>query len=440
MTNSAELQRVFDRQTAHKRELALSTAAQRAEKLARLRDGILAHAEAIKLALHQDLGKPMSDELPMEVGLVLGDIEDAIAHLEEWMKPAPVALGSAAAGSRAYIQYEPRGQVLILAAWNFPFSLAISPLVAALAAGNTAVVKTNEMAPATAEVIGRLIGATFAEEEVAAFTGDVQEAVALQALPFDHVFFTGSPEVGKAVMTAAARNLASVTLELGGKCPAVIDERCNLEAAQNFVAMGRMFNLGQTCLCIDYAVVPESLCERFVDGVAAAIRQHFYDGDSYRKERNSRMVDRRNFQRVKGYIDDAVARGARIAFGGGTDEENLIIEPTILTNVAPDALIMKHEIFGPVLPVLTYRDRDEAVSIVNTRQKPLGMYIYSEDETFIRDLLARTSSGGVTINGWANHYFEPGLPFGGVNHSGQGSYHGVHGFRELSHARSVYAV
>jgi aldehyde dehydrogenase (NAD+) len=193
-------------------------------------------------------------------------------------------------------------------------------------------------------------------------------------------------------------------------------------------------------LCIDYAIVPESLCHRFVEGVAEKLKAMYYPNATYNKDANSRIVDARNFQRVKAYIDDAVARGATLAFGGGVDEKNLIIEPTILLDVPPDALIMKHEIFGPVLPVVTYRDKDDAVAIVNARPKPLGMYIYSDDNTFVEYILARTSSGGVTVNGWAAHYFELGLPFGGVNHSGHGSYHGIHGFRELSHARSVYQV
>lgn len=440
MADSTEFRRVFDKQSINKRKVALSTADERKQKLARLRDAVLRNVEGIKKALYQDIGKPMTDEVPFEAGAVVVDIEDAINNLDAWMTPTPVSLQNAPAGASAYIKYEPRGQVLILSAWNFPFALALSPLVAAIAAGDTAIIKANEMGPATGQIIAKIIAECFAEDEVAVFAGDVKEAIALQELPFDHVFFTGSPEVGKAVMTAAAKNLSSVTLELGGKCPAIVGPSCDMAAVLANISIGRTFNLGQTCLCVDYAIVPESLRDRFVEGVAENLKGMYYQNSAYNKDANSRIVDARNFRRVKGYIDDAVARGATIAFGGDVDEDNLIIEPTILLDVPPDAQIMKQEIFGPVLPVVTYRDQDEAVAIVNARPKPLGMYIYSDDDAFVEYVLARTSSGGVTVNGWAAHYFELGLPFGGVNHSGHGSYHGIHGFRELSHARSVYRV
>jgi aldehyde dehydrogenase (NAD+) len=434
------LKQVFYKQSVHKKDVAPGDAQTRRQKLAKLRDAITANHDAIKQALFRDLGKPVTAEPSFEAMMVLGDIEEAMASLDDWMKPTEVAVRSGGSDARAYIKYEPRGQVLIMSAWNFPFSLALSPLVAAIAAGNTAVIKTNEMAPATAKVIANLIEACFGDDEVAVFTGDVREAIALQELPFDHVFFTGSPEVGKSVMAAAAKHLTSVTLELGGKCPALIDENSDFDVAVQNVAVGRSFNLGQTCLCIDYAIVPESMRDRFVQGVAGLWQAMYYRNGQYNREANSRMVDVRNFRRVKGYIDDAVARGATIACGGVTDEAALIIEPTILLDVPTDAAIMKHEIFGPVLPVLSYRDKSEAVEIVNALTKPLGMYIYSRDDAFVQYVLDRTSSGGVTVNGWANHYFESNLPFGGVNHSGHGSYHGIHGFRELSHARSVFRV
>ena len=308
----------------------------------------------------------------------------------------------------------------------------------ALAAGNVACVKTNEMAPATADVVAKVIESAFSEEEVAVFTGDVNEAVALQELPFDHVFFTGSPAVGKSVMQAAAKNLTSVTLELGGKCPAIVDENANMESACGNIAIGRTFNLGQTCLCVDYAVVKQDKLEGFIEGVKGVLQATYYENGEYKPERNSRMIDERNFERVKGYIDEAIEKGASIAFGGGSDKAALVIEPTILVNVHPDSRILQEEIFGPVLPIVTYNTKEDIVDIINSKPKPLGLYIFSDNDEFIDYILDRTSSGGVSVNGWASHYFEPALPFGGVNNSGMGSYHGEYGFKEFSHQKAVY--
>lgn len=440
MTVTERMNAIFASQSVNKRHVALTSAAERKHKLETLKQAVLANAGLIAAALHQDIGKPITAEPAMEVGKVVHDIDNSIAHLDEWMQPAAVDVQAAEGSPKAFVNYEPLGQILIMAAWNFPFSLALSPLVPAIAAGNTACIKANEMAPATAGVIAKVIAEAFDENEVAVFTGDLQEAIDLQALPFDHIFFTGSPAVGKSVMMAAAKNLSSVTLELGGKCPAIVDNMDDLQLACGNIAIGRTFNLGQTCLCVDYAIVPEEKLEAFVAGVAAVLEATYYDNGVYQAARNSRIIDARNFHRVKGYLDDAISKGARVAFGGRCDEAALVIEPTILTHVAADSSILEHEIFGPLLPVLTYKNREEIIDIVNSRPKPLGLYIFSDDDDLINYVLERTSSGGVSINGWASHYFELGLPFGGVNSSGMGSYHGVHGFRELSHARSVYKV
>lgn len=437
MTEQVNVENIFERQKAHKPTMAATSAAERCLKLERLKQSVLANVQLIAQALYDDIGKPITDEPPMEVGKVIHDIDNAIANLAQWMTPIEVAVAGNE-NAHAYIKSEPLGQVLILAAWNFPFSLALCPLVPALAAGNVAIIKTNEMAPATAKAIENVIADAFSQDEVAVCTGDVNEAIALQALPFDHIFFTGSPTVGKSVMAAAAKNLASVTLELGGKCPAVVDDMPNLENACANIAIGRTFNLGQTCLCVDYAIVKQSQLEQFIEGVKTVLNATYYVDGQYQVERNSRIIDVRNFNRVKGYLDDALEKGASVAFGGACDEANLIVEPTILVNVAPDSKILQEEIFGPVLPVLSYDSVEEIVDIINANPKPLGLYVFSDNEEFIDNIISKTSSGGVSINGWASHYFEVGLPFGGVNNSGIGSYHGEHGFKELSHQKSVY--
>ncbi|MBL4827197.1 MAG: aldehyde dehydrogenase family protein [Spongiibacteraceae bacterium] len=434
------MESVFAKQKALKNQIALTSASERKVKLEKLKQAILANLDLIAKALHQDLAKPMTDEPAMEAGKVIHDIDYAIANLDGWMQPTAIEVQAVEGAPQASIKYEARGQVLIMSAWNFPFSLALSPLVPAIAAGNTACIKTNDMAPATAEIVKMVIAEAFAEDEVAVFTGDVNEAIALQSLPFDHVFFTGSPSVGKTVMSAAAKNLTSVTLELGGKCPAVVGRMDELQTACANIAIGRTFNLGQTCLCVDYAIVPEEKLEEFVAGVGAVLEATYYSNGEYQAERNSRIIDRRNFLRLKSYLDDAISKGAEVVFGGACDEEGLVIEPTILTRVSDDALIMENEIFGPILPVLTYQTLEDVVGIVNDKNKPLGLYIFSDDDEFTQSVLDQTSSGGVSVNGWANHYFESGLPFGGVNHSGMGCYHGEHGFKELSHARAIYKV
>jgi aldehyde dehydrogenase (NAD+) len=347
--------------------------------------------------------------------------------------PAPVF-----AGARARIVYEARGVCLVFGPWTFPFQLLFEPLVPVIAAGNTAILKPNELAPATSRISAQIIRQVFDEREVAVVEGGVEQANALLALPVDHVFFTGSPKVGRVVMASAARHLASVTLELGGKCPVVLDDTTDLAAAAATIAAARCYNSGQVCLCPDVAWVPESRRDALVGHLKDAVGAALYRDGKLDKSSYGRMVDRRNFDRVKGYLDDAVERGASVAFGGITEEDDLTIHPTVLLDVPADARIMHEEIFGPILPVVSYRTPTEVCAAVQSGGKPLAMYVYSNDPKFVDTIVSNTSSGGVTVNGWAMHWFEPQLPFGGVNESGIGRYHGIHGFREVSHERSVF--
>jgi len=436
-----EIERVFALQREHRWKAKNSDAAHRKAMLTRLKESVIAHADDARDALYADLGKPPEEPMMAEVMTVLGDIEEALAHLEEWMAPVdldPTPGRLISEGSKARIQYEGRGVVLLFGPWNFPYQLVLAPLVPIIAAGNTAIVKPNEMAPATSALLAKIIGETFEEHEVAVFEGGVDLANALLELPIDHVFFTGSPKVATTVMQAAATHLASVTLELGGKCPAIIDETTDLEAAAGQVAFGKHYNSGQICLSPDHVWVKQELRDAFVEHYLEWIQRNLYTADGeLNRGATAKMVDGRNLARVKAYVDDAITRGATVAGPAAVHADEERIEPTVLLDVPLDADVMRDEIFGPVLPVLTFNDVDDIASYLQSGGKPLAMYIFSDDETFVRTLLERTSSGGVTVNGWALHHSEPKLPFGGIGTSGSGRYHGHHGFKELSHERSV---
>jgi aldehyde dehydrogenase (NAD+) len=428
------VEQVFAKQRAHKWIVKNSTVAERKAKLLKLKEAVLANADAIRRALQADLRKPEAGE----IGSVENDINDALEHIESWMTPVEVQPAPMFTGARARVVYEARGVCLVFGPWNFPFQLLFEPLVPIIAAGNTAIVKPNELAPATSRVSAEIIRQTFDEREVAVFEGGIELADQLLALPVDHVFFTGSPKVGRVVMGAAARHLASVTLELGGKCPVVLDGTTDLATAAATIAAARCYNSGQVCLCPDIVWVPESKRDALVALLGEAVRAALYPDGKLNKAAFGRMVDRRNFERVKGYLDDAKARGAKIAFGGATEAEDLTIHPTVLLDVPADARIMHEEVFGPLLAVMSYRQPAEVCAAVQSGGKPLALYVYSNDPAFVDTIISNTSSGGVTVNGWAMHWFEPQLPFGGVNESGIGRYHGIHGFREVSHERSVF--
>ncbi|WP_293370399.1 aldehyde dehydrogenase family protein [Nevskia sp.] len=438
MASAQSLAEIFEAQRNHQWIVRQSTSEQRKQKLLKLKEVVLKHAAAIGDALQADLGRPVESPMSFEAGVIIGDIDHTIAHLDEWLKPRPVTLTNPSPGAQAFMQYEPRGVVLLFGAWNFPISLLFTPMIPMIAAGNCVIAKPNEMAPACSKLVAQIVAEAFDPREITVVEGGVDLSNQLLELPFDHIFLTGSPRVGKTVMAAAAKHLSSVTLELGGKCPAILDATANLAAAIPQIGIGRTMNNGQTCLCADYALVPKSMRSEFIEKLGAFITATYYDNGVFKPERNARFVDRRNFDRVKGYLDDALKRGAKIAFGGGSDAEALTMEPTVLIDVPADALVMQEEIFGPLLPVVTYDDPSEVHGHIRGGGKPLALYVFSQDQAFVDGVLRNTSSGGVSVNGWALHWFEPALPFGGVNSSGSGRYHGEHGFREVSHERAVY--
>lgn len=434
---SADIARVFALQTANQWKLKASSAEQRKARLAKLKAVVEAHADAIIAAVLEDTRKPVGEIRVTEVLNVTGNIQRNIDNLDAWMTPTPVA-SSSNPEDRAQIIYEARGVCLILGPWNFPLGLALGPVAAAVAAGNSCIVKLTDLCPATARVAAMIIAEAFDESEVALFEGDVSVASALLELPFNHVFFTGSTRVGKIVMAAAAKHLASVTLELGGKSPVIVDEGADVAKVAAQLAAAKQFNGGQACISPDYVFVREDQKAALVEGFKANVAANLYDEGKIRKDSIAQVVNPANFARVKALFDDAVAQGATVAAGGMLEEGDLTIHPTMLTDVTPQMKILQEEIFAPIIPVMTYDSLDQAIGYIQSHDKPLALYVYSKDEANVARVLNETSSGGVTVNGVFSHYLENNLPFGGVNASGTGSYHGYFGFKAFSHERAVY--
>ena len=434
----ADIERVFALQRAHQWEMKATTAEQRKERLRKLKSAVEAHGDEIVAAVKQDTRKPENEIRVTELLNVSGNIERNINNLDDWMKPVEV-VPSQNKNDKARIVFEARGVCLILGPWNFPLGLVLGPLAAAIAAGNCCIVKLTDLCPATARVAGRIIKEAFEEKEVALFEGGVDVATALLDLPFNHIFFTGSTRVGKLVMAAAAKHLATVTLELGGKSPVIVDEDADVKKIAGDLAAAKQFNGGQACICPDYVFVKEQQKSALVEEFRAKVKQNLYrDDGSIKKDNIAQIVNDQNFGRIKRLFDDAIAKGAKIAVGGTLEGADRTIHPTMLTDVTPDMLIMQEEIFGPIVPVLTYKKIDDVIDYISSRGKPLALYIFSNNPNNIDKILSRTSSGGVTVNGFFSHYLENKLPFGGVNQSGIGSYHGFFGFKAFSHERAIY--
>ena len=434
----ADMERVFNLQRAHQWKMKATTAEQRKAKLERLKTAVESRGNEIVAAVQQDTRKPEAEIRVTEYGGVIANIQRNIDNLDEWMKPVDV-VPSLNDQDRAQIVREARGVCLILGPWNFPIGLVFGPLAAAVAAGNCCMVKLSDLCPATARVAGEIIREAFDENEVALFEGDVDVAEALLELPFNHIFFTGSTRVGKLVMAAAARNLATVTLELGGKSPVIVDETADIGEVAAALAAAKQFNGGQACISPDYVFVTEKQKDELVETFKARVNENLYSEDGkLRKDAIAQIVNDRNFERIRKLFDDAVAKGATVAAGGTLEEADRTVHPTLLTGVTPEMAIMQEEIFAPVVPVMTYESIDDVVEYIESGDKPLALYIFSHDRDVVDKVLRGTSSGGVTVNGFFSHYLENNLPFGGVNQSGMGSYHGEFGFRTFSHERGVY--
>jgi aldehyde dehydrogenase (NAD+) len=433
---TTSLEALFVRQQAARWRVAATSAAQRRVKLRALLDALMAHRGEAQAALAADFRKSPEEVDLTELYPVISEIKEALRHLPRWMKPRRVPTPIGLFGSAGTIRHEPKGLVLIVSPWNYPIYLTLGPLVSALAAGNCAILKPSEFTPHTNAFLRTLLAGLFSEEEVALVEGEADTAQALLALPFDHVFFTGSPAVGKVVMKAAAEHLASVTLELGGKSPVLVAADANLREAARKIAWGKGLNGGQTCVAPDYVLVHERIHDSLVDELKQAFTA-FYGATPEARQASpdlARIINDRHFARIQALLTGSAAQ---VAFGGETDAATRYISPTVLTEVDPTSPVMQEEIFGPLLPVLKVKDMDEAVAFVNARPKPLALYVFSGSRRTAEDLIARTTAGGTCIDDTVLHFAHTGLPTGGVNTSGFGKAHGRHGFEAFSNARGI---
>lgn len=429
---------VFKNQQAHQYVLRQSNALQRIDILRKLKSAIQENEDAIYFALHKDLRKSRFEASVTELFFIYGEIDFAISNLRNWMSPKRIGKTISNPFAKNRIYYEPKGVCLIIAPWNYPFQLVMSPLISAIAAGNCIMVKPSELSPATSTVISKIILDTFEEEHIACIEGNADVSKQLLELPFDHIFFTGSTEIGKIVMSAAAKNLTSVTLELGGKSPTIVDKDVDLERAARKIAWGKLVNSGQTCIAPDYILIHQDRLDEFIGLYKKfAAEMYFKSKEEVNPEVYGKIISKKHFERLSGLITEAVDKGARINWGGKTDEKSQTIYPAVLTQVPADTKLIEEEIFGPILPIVPYADIDEAISFVNGKSKPLALYIFSSNNKNIKKIIKSTSAGGTCINDVLVHIANPKLPFGGANHSGMGSSHGFFGFKNFSHERTV---
>jgi aldehyde dehydrogenase (NAD+) len=433
-----EVDRIFQLHQENKWKIANTSYIERIDKIKKFKQSILNNVEDIKEAIYKDFKKSPYEVEISEILPVVQEIKDIINNLKNWMKPKSVSSPLTMFGSQSKIIYEPKGVVLIIGPWNYPFQLIGAPLVAAIAAGNTVIIRPSDDAYHTSLVIEKIIKQTFSDDEVFVFNGDYHLADYLTSKPFDHIFFTGSPNVGKKVMQAASQNLTSVTLELGGKSPVIIDETAPIDYSSLHILWGKILNGGQTCIGVDYVLVHESKYSEFLERAKKVLEQFYGEnpGDWKNTSDFCRIINDKNFLRLKKLLDKSLEDGAKIEVGGFLEEGERYISPTILTDVKLNSEIMQEEIFGPILPVIRYKNIEECIAIIQSKWKPLALYIFSNNDNNIQNILANTSSGAFVVNGVLVHLTNPNLPFGGVNHSGHGSYHGIFGFKTFSHERA----
>ena len=424
----------------------------RKDRLNRCIKMIKEYSDEIIDALQKDFGNrdPKSSFLT-EIASTIGVLEHAIKNVDKWSKdekrpsnvdrPFFIRMLMGLLGSKSYIKYQPLGTVGVISPWNFPVNLILAPLGGIFAAGNRTMIKPSELTPATSEVTKKMFEAYFDKSEAAVFTGDAEVGAAFSALPFDHLLFTGGTQIGKKVMKAASDNLVPVTLELGGKSPVIVDEEANLSEVAKKVMRGKTMNAGQICLAPDYLMLPKGKSDEFAKASNEAVSEMFADL-KYNEDYTS-VINERHYERINELVSDAKEKGAEVIQINPADEdfeqqELHKIPPTLVLNPTDEMKIMQEEIFGPVLPVKEYEDFDETVNYVNSKDRPLGLYLFSKDKNKEKKVLDNTTSGGVTLNDVIWHIGQEELPFGGVGPSGTGSYHGHDGFKEFSHAKAVY--
>lgn len=399
--------------------------------LRKLKNCIKAHEQDIMNALRTDLGKGSQESYMCEVGLTLSEISYMLSHTRRFMREKTVATPLAQFASRSYVKPSPYGTVLIMSPWNYPFLLTMEPLVDALSAGNTAIIKPSAYSPATSEVISRIVGECFNPEYVAVVTGGRAENTCLLDADFDYIFFTGSKTVGKEVMRHAAEHLTPVTLELGGKSPCIVAPDADLKLAARRIVFGKYLNCGQTCVAPDYILCHSSVYEKFIEYVKAEIIRQFSDKPLENPE-YGKIINEKHFNRILGLIDRD-----KLVFGGASDADALRIEPVVMRDITEDDAVMKEEIFGPVMPVLSYDDTEGMIARINSHDHPLALYVFSGNKAFIKKITSSISFGGGCVNDTIIHLATSNMGFGGVGGSGMGSYHGRDGFNTFSHRKSI---
>ncbi|HAR4381153.1 TPA: aldehyde dehydrogenase [Staphylococcus aureus] len=404
----------------------------RKEQLKKLSKAIKSYESDILEALYTDLGKNKVEAYATEIGITLKSIKNARKELKNWTKTKNVDTPLYLFPTKSYIKKEPYGTVLIIAPFNYPFQLVFEPLIGAIAAGNTAIIKPSELTPNVARVIKRLINETFDANYIEVIEGGIEETQTLIHLPFDYVFFTGSENVGKIVYQAASENLVPVTLEMGGKSPVIVDETANIKVASEHICFGKFTNAGQTCVAPDYILVHESVKDDLITALSKTLRE-FYGQNIQQSPDYGRIVNLKHYHRLTSLLN---SEQMNIVFGGHSDEDERYIEPTLLDHVTSDSAIMQEEIFGPILPILTYQSLDEAIAFIHQRPKPLSLYLFSEDENATQRVINELSFGGGAINDTLMHLANPKLPFGGVGASGMGRYHGKYSFDTFTHEKS----
>ena len=405
----------------------------RKQQLLLFKQTIIKYEQQIYEALYQDLKKSPEESYATENGLLLAEINVILKHLKQWMSPESTGINLVNLPSTGKLYPDPLGVVLIISPWNYPFQLSLIPFVGAIAAGNCVVLKPSELAPATAAIIEKIISETFSEEYVKVIQGDGATVIPgmMQAFRFDHIFYTGSIPVGRSIYQLAAKDLIPVTLELGGKSPAIVEEDADITASAQRIALGKFANAGQTCIAPDYVLVHENILEKFIAALKDKIIK-FFGEDAAKSHDYGRIINSNRFDKLSGYLQDG-----EIILGGKTDRSALFIEPTVLKNIKQNAPVMQDEIFGPVLPIISFKQTDEAIAIVKKNANPLAFYVFTSSKKREEEWIRSIAFGGGCVNNtiwqFANHY----MPFGGIGSSGMGAYHGKHSFNTFTHIKPV---
>jgi aldehyde dehydrogenase (NAD+) len=435
----ADFKVMFEKHAARAQRLRTEPWQNRKKLIKSFGEFVMQNRQRIHEALRADLGKSETETDISEVFPLITEIKHAIRELGNWVEPEPIDAPITYLGTTSELQYEPKGACLIIGPWNFPFMLTLGPLVSCLAAGNTAIIKPSELTPHTSQLMRDMVKEFFEEDLVTVIEGDAQVATQLLKLPFDHIFFTGSTAVGKIVMRAAADHLCSVTLELGGKSPTIIDTSANLNDAAKRIAFGKFLNVGQACVAPDYILIDKTVEQKFIDLLKQNISKLYAANGSINSQSPDygRIVNVRNFNRIDALVQDAIQLGAKVELNGASDATSRFFHPVILSGVSTDSKIMEEEIFGPVLPIISYNSEEEILPIILARPKPLGFYIFSTRKAFQQKLTDSVSAGAVCINDCVLQFTHPNLPFGGTNASGFGKAHGRYGFLAFSNEKPV---